>query len=147
MHLATHGMVVPTLPELSTVNTTLHMTETGGEDGYLNQVEIADLKLNADFVALSACETGLGKIYYGEGFSGLIQSLFVAGANGMSVSLWVVSDHGTMYFMTGLYDLVFNKGYTYADGMNEMKRRFIRGDYGEMFQHPNYWAPYVYYGK
>ena len=113
----------------------------------MNQVEISDLKLNADFVALSACETGLGKVYAGEGVSGLMQSLFISGANGMSVSLWAVSDQGTMYFMTGLYDLVFNHGYGYSDGMNEMKRRFIKGDYGETFQHPNYWAPYVYYGK
>jgi CHAT domain-containing protein/tetratricopeptide (TPR) repeat protein len=147
VHLATHGMVVPTIPELSTVVTTLNANEADGEDGYLNQVELAQLELNADFVALSACETGLGKVYAGEGISGLMQSLFVAGANGMSVSLWAVSDQGTMYFMTGLYDLVFNKGYSYADGMNEMKRRFIRGDYGATFQHPNYWAPYVYYGK
>jgi CHAT domain-containing protein/Flp pilus assembly protein TadD len=147
LHLATHGMVVPTVPELSTIITTLNATDANGEDGYLNQVEIADLKLNADFVALSACETGLGKVYAGEGVSGLMQSLFIAGANGMSVSLWAVSDQGTMYFMTGLYDLVFNQGFTYADGMNEMKRRFIRGDYGDTFKHPNYWAPYVYYGK
>ena len=147
LHLATHGMVVPTLPELSTIITTLELTDADGEDGYLNQVEIAELDLNADFVALSACETGLGKVYAGEGVSGLMQSLFIAGANGMSVSLWAVSDQGTMYFMTGLYDLVFNQGYAYADGMDEMKRRFIRGDYGETFKHPNYWAPYVYYGK
>ncbi len=147
VHLATHGMVVPTLPELSTIVATLDLTETNGEDGYLNQVEIAELNLNADFVALSACETGLGKIYNGEGISGLMQSLILAGANGMSVSLWAVSDQGTMYFMTGLYDLVFNQNYAYADAMNTMKRKFINGDYGETYQHPNYWAPYVYYGK
>ena len=77
LHLATHGMVVPTLPELSTIITTLNMTDNDGEDGYLNQVEIANLKLNADFVAPSACETGLGKVYAGEGVSGLMQSLLL----------------------------------------------------------------------
>ena len=44
-------------------------------------------------------------------------------------------------------DLVFNHNYTYADAINTMKRKFIKGDFGELYQHPNYWAPYVYYGK
>jgi len=54
--------------------------------------EISDLDIKADFFNLSACETGLGKIYGGEGMVGLTQSFLIAGANGLSVSLWQVAD-------------------------------------------------------
>lgn len=146
LHLATHGMVVPTLPELSTVITSLPLTEQGGEDGYLAAGEIKDLKLQADFVALSACETGLGKIYAGEGVGGLTRSFLQAGANGMSVSLWAISDAATMIFMAGLYNLSAHGNMSYADAMADMKRRFIAGEFGEDNRHPNFWAPFAYYG-
>ncbi len=146
LHLATHGMVVPTLPELSTVITSLPMTEQGGEDGYLAAGEIKDLKLQADFVALSACETGLGKVYAGEGVGGLTRAFLQAGANGMSVSLWAISDAATMMFMAGLYNLAAHDGMNYADAMADMKRRFIAGEFGEENRHPNFWAPFAYYG-
>ncbi|MDP2229153.1 MAG: CHAT domain-containing protein [Moraxellaceae bacterium] len=146
LHLATHGMVLPTLPELSTIVMTLPLNETGGEDGYLTAGEILNLKLQADFVALSACETGLGKIYAGEGVGGLTRAFLQAGANGMSVSLWAISDAATMQFMAGLYTLVSKGGMSYEDAMVDMKRRFVRGEFGAENRHPNFWAPFAYYG-
>jgi CHAT domain-containing protein len=147
LHLATHGLVVPTLPELSAVVTSLPMAEQGGEDGYLTAGEVKDLALAADFVALSACETGLGKIFAGEGIGGLMQAFLQAGANGMSVSLWAISDDATKAFMAGLYELVFKEKKSYAEAMTEMKRRFVAGKLGEEYRSPNYWAPFAYYGR
>ena len=106
--------------------------------------EIAALDLHADFVNLSACETGLGKMYGGEGVVGLTQSFLVAGANGLSVSLWQVADESTMEFMTGLYRLVRDKGLAHDRAMTAMKRRFLAD---ERFKLPFYWAPFVYYGR
>jgi len=147
LHLATHGMVVPSIPELSTVITSFSMTEDNGEDGYLTAKEISDLDLNADFVVLSACQTGLGKVYAGEGVNGLNSALLIAGANATGVTLWSVSDYGTMRLMIGVYDLVYNKGSNFADAMTEMKRRFIRGEIkdpnGTVYNDPTYWAPFV----
>ncbi len=146
LHFATHGLVVPEIPELSAIVLSQFKGGQGDEDGYLRMGEIAELNIKADFVNLSACETGLGKIYGGEGVVGLTQSFLLAGANSVSVSLWSVADKSTSQFMVSMYDMVQNKNLNYADAMTEVKRRFINGDFGEKFSAPYYWAPFVYYG-
>ena len=167
LHFATHGMTVPEFPELSSIVLSQFKGGQGKEDGYLRMGEIAKLKLNADFVNLSACETGLGKLYEGEGVVGLTQSFLIAGARGLSASLWNVSDTSTAMFMVGVYQLVEQKGMSYSQAINEMKLAFIRGQVSvDTFEpnrgitvssvdkaksgklsHPFYWAPFVYYGR
>ncbi len=149
LHFATHGLVVPEIPELSAVVLSLFEEEENNEDGYLTMKEIAMLGINADFVNLSACETGLGKIYGGEGVVGLTQAFLIAGANGLSVSLWQVADESTMQFMIGMYKLVEEEGYSYDEAITEMKRRFINSvtTDGADYSKPFYWAPFVYYGE
>jgi TPR repeat protein/CHAT domain-containing protein len=143
LHFATHGLLVPDAPELSA----LVLAESAGgasdEDGYLSAAEIAKLDIQADFVSLSACETGLGKIYGGDGAVGLTQAFLEAGANGVAVSLWQVNDAPTKDFMVGLYEQV-QQGATYARAMTEVKRRAI---HSAALQEPCYWAPFVYYGR
>ncbi len=146
LHFATHGLVVPDVPELSALVLSQFSEEREGEDGYLRMGEIAELDLKADFVNLSACETGLGKIYAGEGVVGIAQSFLIAGANSLSLSLWKVEDDSTAQFMTSMYGLVEKNGASYAESMAEIKRRFVRGDFGEEYKNPYYWAPFVYYG-
>jgi CHAT domain-containing protein len=147
VHLATHGFSVPDIPQLSGVAMCILSQIQGGEDGFLTAPEIASLGMEADLAVLSACETGLGKIYGGEGVAGLTQSLLVGGANSAIVSLWPVSDEGTMRFMTGFYELTEKNGKTYSEAVNIMKRRFIAGDFGAAFTATEIWAPFVHYGK
>jgi CHAT domain-containing protein len=164
VHFSTHGMSMPRFPELSALVLSqpskpaagqMNAGEPASEDGYLSMGEIVDLDLEADFVNLSACETGLGKIYAGEGVVGLSQSFLIAGAKGLSVSLWQVADESTKEFMIGMYRLVEEKGLSYAEAIREMKLRFLgrggtnRGgtDYGERYSNPFFWAPFVYYGE
>lgn len=146
LHFATHGLVVPQMPELSALVLSQFPEEDQGEDGYLRMGEIAELHLAADFVNLSACETGLGTIYGGEGVVGLTQSFLIAGANGLSVSLWQVSDKSTSGFMTELYKKVQDSGMDYSSALTEVKRAFINGSHGSLWQNPYYWSPFVYYG-
>ncbi|MBI9097547.1 MAG: tetratricopeptide repeat protein [Spirochaetaceae bacterium] len=143
IHFATHGIVVPEIPELSAVVLSQFSDFQGDEDGYLTMSEIARLDIKADFVNLSACETGLGKIYEGEGVVGLTQAFLIAGANALSVSLWQVSDESTMTFMTGVYTLVEENGLSYAQAISEMKRVFLKDD---KYNNPFHWAPFVLYG-
>ena len=147
IHFATHGLVVQEVPELSAIVLSQFKKEKEGEDGYLRMNEISELNIKADFVNLSACETGLGKIYGGEGVVGLTQSFLIAGANGLSVSLWQVADDSTSNFMVAMYKAVNEQGLGYSEAINKVKRRFIKGDFGKTYQAPYYWAPFVYYGK
>jgi CHAT domain-containing protein len=144
LHFATHGVAIPELPELSAL---VLSEEDTKEDGYLRLREIADLNIQADFVNLSACETGLGKIYSGEGVVGLTQTFLVAGANGLSVSLWQVPDASTAKFMVELYTAISEQELSYAQAVTAVKRRFIEGEFGEKWRSPYYWAPFVYYGQ
>ncbi len=167
VHFATHGMTIPEFPELSSIVLSQLEGGQGDQDGYLRMDEIAKLKFRADFVNLSACQTGLGKLYAGEGVVGLTHAFLTAGANGLSVSLWNVADESTAMFMVGVYQLVEQRGMSYPQAINEMKRAFIRGQVSmDTFEpnrgitvvsldkakpgklsHPFYWAPFVYYGK
>ncbi|MNS28138.1 Regulatory protein AfsR [compost metagenome] len=146
LHFATHGLTVPEVPELSALVLSQTATQPGGEDGYLRADEVARLPLRADFVNLSACETGLGKLYGGEGVVGLAQSFLVAGANGLSMSLWSVADDSTATFMTELYKTAAKDRVGHAEAAARVKRRFIKGEFGEAYKHPYYWAPFVHYG-
>jgi len=144
VHFATHALAMPEAPDLSAIVLSQFKDMRGGDDGYLRVADIQQLDLHADFVNLSACETGLGKLYGGEGVVGLTQAFLVAGANSISVSLWQVSDESTTEFMTGLYELVKDKGLSHNGAMAEMKRRFIKS---KSVSAPYFWAPFVYYGK
>ncbi|MGO9310795.1 MAG: CHAT domain-containing protein [Spirochaetia bacterium] len=140
IHFATHGIAVPEAPDLSAL--VLSQGEGTG-DGYLTTREIAGLTMKADFVNLSACETGMGRILAGEGVVGLSEAFLTAGAGSLSVSLWQVSDEGTRKFMTELYRAVEERGLSYARAMTEVKRSFLRAG---PFTEPFYWAPFVFYG-
>jgi CHAT domain-containing protein/uncharacterized protein HemY/outer membrane protein assembly factor BamD (BamD/ComL family) len=103
IHLATHGL----LDDFKGLGVpgaiALGPDGTGKEnDGLLTADEILDLKLNAELVVLSACDTGRGRIT-GDGVIGLSRSLITAGVPSIIVSLWKVPDASTAFLMTEFY--------------------------------------------
>lgn len=145
LHFATHGIVVPEISRLSAVVLSQGVDAT--EDGYLSARDIAGLDINADFVCLSAIQTGTGAIYDGAGIAGLTQAFLLAGADGVCLSLWQVDAEPRRLFITELYRTVLKQGMTYAEAVADTKRRFARGDFGEQYRDPRYWGAFVYYGK
>ncbi|PLX01141.1 MAG: hypothetical protein C0594_14215 [Marinilabiliales bacterium] len=144
LHFSTHGVAFPEFPELSAL--VLTQDSKSNNDGYLRMSEIENLKFQADFVALSACETGLGKIYSGEGIIGLSQAFIKAGANSTAVSLWQVADKSTSVFMQEVYKKTIHENKSYSEAINEVKREFISGKYNKWWKSPFFWAPFVYFG-
>ena len=149
LHFATHGLVVPEAPARSALvlsGATPNHSGTSGRDGYLTMNEIATLSLDAEFVALSACQTGLGRIYRGSGVVSLAQAFLRAGADATAVSLWSVYDASTQVFMRALYRRVWEYGQAWDRALAETKRAFLDGDHGERLRDPRFWGPFVHYG-
>ena len=103
IHLATHGFL-DDLKSLGTPGAIALAPSGTGEpnDGFLTANEILDLKLNAELVVLSACDTGRGRIT-GDSVIGLSRSLILAGTSSVMVSLWSVPDAPTAELMTEFY--------------------------------------------
>jgi CHAT domain-containing protein len=98
IHLATHGL----LDDNRGLGSAIALTPGGKDDGLLTAEEILDMKINADLVVLSACDTGRGRVT-GDGVIGLSRSLISAGVPSVMVSLWAVDDGSTAFLMTEFY--------------------------------------------
>ncbi len=99
VHLATHGLLDQTTGGYQSA---LALAPKGGDSGFLTTLEIQNLKLNADLVVLSACDTGRGKMS-GDGILGLSRSFLTVGTPSLMVSLWSIADASTAYLMDHFY--------------------------------------------
>ena len=141
LHLATHGLVHESQPELSCI----YLRRNQDNDGSLYAGELYNLKIGAELVTLSACETGLGKIAKGEGIVGLSRALLYAGAKNLIVSLWQVADQSTAELMIDFYQshLTESDG-SMAHSLRAAKLKMLKS---EEFGNPYYWAPFILVGR
>jgi CHAT domain-containing protein/tetratricopeptide (TPR) repeat protein len=100
IHLATHGLLNEV--KRRDLPGAIALAPSGNDDGLLTSSEILDLKLNAELVVLSACNTGRGKLT-GDGVLGLSRALISAGVPSIIVSLWLVPDAATAELMAEFY--------------------------------------------
>lgn len=142
IHFATHGLINERRPDFSSI--VLAHTPDRTEDGFLLATEIFNLKLNADLVVLSACETGLGKMVRGEGMVGLTRAFMYAGAQSLVVSLWSVADQSTSILMERFYEKLIVDQLDKTEALRLAKIALI--EEGE-FTHPFHWAPFVLMGN
>lgn len=103
IHFATHGLVDDHLPLESALALSAPQTEQDG-NGLLHAWEIVEsMRLDADLVTLSACESALGERMSGEGILGLTRAFQHAGARSVLASLWNVADRSTAALMQRFY--------------------------------------------
>jgi CHAT domain-containing protein len=110
IHFATHSLLNSLHPELSGIVLSLVDERGGPQDGFLRLHDIYNLKLSADLVVLSACQTGLGKEVKGEGLVGLTRGFMYAGAPRVMASLWKVDDRATAELMRQFYRRMLGEG-------------------------------------
>jgi len=146
VHLACHGILDAERPMLSC----LALAPGGGEEGLLAAVDVFRMKVPADLVVLSACETARGRIYQSEGVVGLVRAFMFAGAPRVVASLWKVDDEATRALMVRFYALWNPKsgseGLPAATALKQAME-FVRDhpDHPEWRQ-PVYWAAWQLWG-
>jgi CHAT domain-containing protein/Tfp pilus assembly protein PilF len=139
VHFACHGLLDEKVPFRSAL--ILSVGRNDGEDGILQAREIYNLRLDADLVVLSACQTGRGSLERGEGLLGLPRMFFYAGSKSVVSTLWPIGDRSTAYFMDGFYEYL-SRGYGKAAALRFAKVRMLRSKYA----HPFHWAAFVLNG-
>jgi CHAT domain-containing protein len=108
--------------------------------------ELYNLNLNPDLVVLSACETGIGKLYKAEGAMSIARGFQFSGAQNLLFSLWKVNDFTTSVLMDKFYGNL-KKGNSYFDSSHQAKLDFlVDGSIPNTKKSPYYWASFVYYG-
>jgi CHAT domain-containing protein len=149
IHFATHGALAGQVSGNSEPGLLLTppAKATEVDDGYLSASEIAGLKLDADWVILSACNTAAGRAEGAEALSGLARAFFYAGARTLLVSHWAVYSDTTVKLITGAVGrMAVDKGVGRAEAMRQSMLVLI--DKGAAVEaHPSFWAPFVVVGE
>jgi CHAT domain-containing protein len=108
--------------------------------------ELYNLNINPDLVVLSACETGIGKLYKSEGAMSVARGFQFAGAQNLLFSLWKVNDYTTSVFMEAFYKNI-KKGESYFESNANAKLDFLKDkSISNAKKSPYYWSAFVYYG-
>lgn len=109
--------------------------------------ELYNLNLNPNLVVLSACETGIGKLYKSEGAMSVARGFQFAGAQNLLFSLWKVNDFTTSVLMEKFYKNVKN-GNSFFESNHQAKLDFLNDEtISNAKKSPYYWASFVYYGS
>jgi len=143
IHFATHG-ILPVDTGISEPALVLSLDGKTTESMFLYESDILGLRIDADAVVLSACETGSGKVTRAEGVMSLGRAFMAAGASSVTVSLWKVSDESTQMLMEEYYKNLLS-GKSKAEAL-AIARSSLFAKGGD-FKDPFFWAPFVLIGE
>ncbi len=138
---ATHGLFTTTMPGILEPFIALTMVPPG-TDGYLKMSDVLGLEMNADIVVLTACQTGLGREFSGEGVMSMGRAFQYAGAKSVLMSLWSVGESGSVK-LTERFFRHLKEGRSKLEALR-LARDEIRN---EGYNHPYFWAPFILVGE
>jgi len=139
VHFATHGIANMGFPDLSGI---ILANDTSGNEDILFAGDLSTTLLSADLVVLSACETAYGKVIFGDGIYNLAHSFAAQGVPNVMASLWKVADKSTSLIMLDFYnDLLKTRFASYSESLRRAKLKMLEEG---KYDHPYYWAPFVY---
>lgn len=142
LHFATHGILGNEVPGVA--EPALVLADEPNEDGLFTASEASGLKLDADLTVLSACNTGSGEYYPGEGVMGMSRAFLAAGSRSVLVSLWPVDSNATVRLMVAFYRHL-RAGKPAAAALRQAKLDMIAEEQGPL--HPFFWAAFVLVGS
>jgi CHAT domain-containing protein len=152
VHFATHGLIAGETTRLAksraepSLILTPPVTASDADDGLLTASEVTTLKLNADWVILSACNTAAGDTVGGDAFSGFARAFFYAGARSLLVSHWYVDSQATIRLINNAFRaLKDDPKIGRAEAMRRAMSALITA--GGRNAHPANWAPFVVVGE
>lgn len=144
VHFASHGLLNAVHPELSGIVLSLVDRHGQPRNGFLQAHEVYNLKLGADLVVLSACQTALGKDVRGEGLVGLTRGFMYAGAPRVVAGLWRVPDRATAELMTRFYHGMLADHLTPAAALRQAQISIWKEG---RWARPYYWAAFTIQGE
>jgi CHAT domain-containing protein/Tfp pilus assembly protein PilF len=144
VHFATHGLINNHHPDLSGIVLSLVDEQGRPQNGFLRLYDIYNLKLNADLVVLSACQTALGKDVKGEGLVGLTRGFMYAGAPRVVASYWRIDDRATADIMKRFYSAMLKDGLRPAAALRAAQVSMLQD---KRWQSPHYWAAFTVQGE
>jgi len=144
VHFATHGLINNQHPHLSGVVLSLVDEQGRPQNGFLRLYDIYNLKLNADLVVLSACQTALGKEIKGEGLVGLTRGFMYAGAPRVVATLWRIDDRATADMMRRFYEAMLKDGLRPAAALRAAQLSMLRD---RRWHSAHFWAPFTIQGE
>ncbi len=144
LHFATHGISNKISPELSGI--LLSLVDENGKpaNGLLSNSKVASLKVNADLVVLSSCESGLGEEFEGEGTIGIARSFIYAGAKRVITTLWPVDDEATSEFMKNFYRAMFKEN---ASPSAALRQAQLKMRENPKWSSPFFWSAFTIEGE
>jgi len=140
LHFACHGLISENYPQRSCL--VFSLLPGTKEDGFLTVREIYNLKLKAELVVLSACETSRGAMEKAEGIIGLPRVFLLSGSQAVVSSLWSVNDRATQELMKDFYQFLL-AGDSKDEALRKAKLKMIRSGKS----HPYYWAGFILTGN
>lgn len=142
LHIASHAEMNDSFPLFSKLF--FERTDDSLYDNKVHVFELKNKKIDADLVILSACETGIGKIYNGEGIISLGTAFRYAGCSNMVTSLWKIPDQASGAIMSVFYEKLAARMPKYK-ALQQAKMSYIRNTTPELM-HPYFWSGLLYFG-